>query len=452
MSLRFKINLIVGVLTLLFVAVVTVLQFRGLRDSVNEEVASANRVAIQMLNRTVWRYAAQGPQAMLSFLEGMGRVRSNDITLLDDAGTELYRSPPSPYKAGREAPGWFDALLAPPPSVNSIKFPGGQLEVRANASRAVLDAWDYAALLGASAGVILLAVNALVFWLVGRTVRPFGQIVQALNQLQAGRFDVALPPLPGTEAAAMGTAFNRMVGVLQQNIENERRAGRAERELSDSRELTRWIDHHIEQERLMIARELHDELGQSVTAMRSMALSIAQRVAALDPQAESAARLIADESSRLYDAMHGIIPRLTPLVLDNFGLAEALNDLAERTRRSHAGVSITLQVDLARAKLPADVALALYRAAQEGITNALRHGQAKHLLLAVQGQPAEVRLTLTDDGQGLAPDWAERTGHYGLRWLTERVEGLGGSFRLADAEPRGVTLEVRMPLAVEATA
>ena len=456
MSLRLKINLIVGVLTILFVAVVITLQLGSLRESVHEEVAAANRVAGQLLNRTVWRYAAQGPQAMLAFLQGMGRVRSNDITLIDDQGAELYRSPPSPYKQGRDAPDWFDRLLAPVPEVQSIKFPGGQLEVRANASRALLDAWDYVVWLSLGAVVLLVAVNALVFWLVGRTVRPFGQIVQALNQLQAGHFDVALPALPGTEAAAMGTAFNRMVGVLQQNIENERRAGRAERELSDSRELTRWIDHHIEQERLMIARELHDELGQSVTAMRSMALSIAQRVATLDPQAERAARLIADESSRLYDAMHGIIPRLTPLVLDNFGLAEALNDLAERTRRSHADVTLTLRVDLARARLPADAALALYRAAQEGITNALRHGQARQLLLAVQGEPAEVRLSLTDDGQGLSPDWAERAGHYGLRWLTERVESLGGSFRLAAAEPRGVTMDVRMPLvvavAVEATA
>ena len=450
MSLRLKINLIVGVLTLVFVAVLTTLQFRSLRESIHEEVAGANRVATQLLNRTVWRYAAQGPQAMLAFLQGMGRVRANDITLVDDQGAELYRSPPSPYKVGRDAPQWFDRLLAPPPEVQSIKFPGGQLEVRANASRAVLDAWDYVVWLSAVAVALLVTVNALVFWLVGRTVQPFGDIVQALNQLQAGRFDVALPPLPGTEAAAMGSAFNRMVGVLQQNIETERRAGRAERELSDSRELTRWIDQHIEQERRMIARELHDELGQSVTAIRSMALSIAQRVGALDPQSETAARLIADESSRLYDAMHGIIPRLTPLVLDNFGLAEALNDLAERTRRSHSNVSIALQVDLGPARLPADVALALYRAAQEGITNALRHGQAQHLQLAVRGQPAEVALTLTDDGQGLAPDWAERTGHYGLRWLTERVESLGGAFGLEAATPRGVALHVRIPLAPEA--
>lgn len=453
MTLRLKINLIVGVLTFVFLAVLTAVQFRNLRDAVREEVASANRVAIQLLNRTTWRYAAQGPQALLAFLEGMGRVRSNDIRLIDDAGALLYQSPPSPYKAGRDAPVWFARLLTPAPAVQSIRFPGGQLEVKANASRAVLDAWDYVVKLGLIALALLIAVNTLVFWLVGRTVRPFGDIVKALNQLEGGRFDVVLPPLPGSEASAMGTAFNRMVGVLKQNIENEHRALRAESELSDSRELTRWIDHHIEQERRMIARELHDELGQSVTAIRSMALSVAQRVAPLDAQSESAARLIAEESSRLYDAMHGIIPRLTPLVLDNFGLADALNDLAERTGRSHPGVTVGLQVDLSRSSLPADVALALYRAAQEGITNSLRHGHARELRLQVRGEPTEVRLTLADDGSGLPPEGPQRNGHYGLRWITERVESLGGTFKLASAVPRGALLEVRVPLsplAVEA--
>ncbi len=74
-----------------------------------------------------------------------------------------------------------------------------------------------------------MAVNALVFWLVGRTVRPFGQIVAALNELQGGRFDVALPPLPGTEAAAIGSGLQPHGRRAAGNIENERRAGRAER-------------------------------------------------------------------------------------------------------------------------------------------------------------------------------------------------------------------------------
>src|SRR4029079_11371547 len=137
--------------------------------------------------------------------------------------------------------------------------------------------------------------------------------------------------------------------------------------------------HHIEQERRMIARELHDELGQSVTAIRSLALSIVERVKAQDAESEQAAPLIADESSRLYDAMHGLIPRLAPLVLDSFGLADALSDLAERTRRSQEGLQIELRVELREAPLSADAALALYRAAQEGITNALRHGGARRI-------------------------------------------------------------------------
>ena len=447
MSLRLKINLIVAALTLLFAAAVVTLQLRSLRESVHEEVVAANRVAAQLLQRTAWRYAATGTSAMLAFLQGIGRVRSNEIILFDAQGAELYRSPPPTYKAGRDAPDWFATLIGPPPSVQSISFPDGKLEVRANASRAEVDAWDHVIALAAGAMTLLLVVNGTVFWLVGSALQPFAQIVQALNELQAGDFDAALPPLAGLEAAAIGAAFNRMVGELQGHIETERRAVRAELQLSDSRELTHWIDQHVEAERRLIARELHDELGQSVTAVRSMALSIAQRVHSLDPQAEAAARLIAEESLRLYDAMHGIIPRLTPLVLDNLGLADALADLVERTQRSQANVQVALEVGLGAAVLPAEVSLALYRAAQEGLTNAMRHGQAHRLTLGVQGRADQVSLELVDDGVGLAADWAGKTGHHGLRWLAERAQSLGGSFEIAAAMPRGVRLHVRLPLA-----
>ena len=198
----------------------------------------------------------------------------------------------------------------------------------------------------------------------------------------------------------------------------------------------------------MIARELHDELGQSVTAMRSMALSIAQRVGARDPAAEQAARVIADESSRLYDAMHGIIPRLTPLVLDNFGLVEALDDLVERTRRSHPEVAIETRLELGSTPLSPELALTLYRAVQEGITNALRHGQAQHLRLTLAAGPEGIDLELVDDGRGLPPEGWQRPGHYGLRWLAERVETLRGELHIEPAAPHGVRLAVRVPLPV----
>jgi two-component system sensor histidine kinase UhpB len=446
MTLRLKINLIVGALTTLFVLALLVQQVDDDRQSVNEEVVAAHRVALQLLNRVVWASAAQGPEVLLAYLRGMGRVRSNEITAYDAQGQLAYRSPPATYKSGRNAPAWFERLVAPRIPLQSIALPQGRLEVRADPSRAALDAWDdFTALVTLAAGLLLVA-NAMVFWLVGRAARPFGRIVEALNALEAGRFDVSLPPLTGREAAAIGVAFNRMVGMLQQNIESERRAALAERRLSDSRRLAHWIDGQLEQERRSIARELHDELGQSVTAMRSMALSIAQRVGAVDEASERAARLIAEESSRLYDAMHGLIPRLTPMVLDNLGLEEALRDLVERTRSSQPGVQIELHAALGDAAPSAEVALTLYRAAQEGITNALRHGQARTLHVALQAVADGLALEILDDGRGLAAGWSEQDGHYGLQWLAERVEAVGGRFEIAPRAECGVRLAVQVPV------
>jgi two-component system, NarL family, sensor histidine kinase UhpB len=446
MTLRLKIQLIVIGLTLLLVGAALTLQYRSLKESVNEEVVAANRVAAQLLNRTVWLYASQGTPGMLGFLQGVGRIRSTEVTLLDATGQELYRSPPPTYKAGRDAPDWFASLIAPQLTEQEFQFPDGKLQVRANGSRAVLDAWDALVNLMSGALLLLIAANALVFWLVGRAVEPFGRIVDALTQLEAGRFDVKLPTLRGIEANGIAAAFNRMVAVLLKQLDAERRALRAETQLSDSRELARWIDHHIEQERRTIARELHDELGQSVTAMRSIALALAQRAQGHDVATEQAARTIADESSRLYDAMHGLIPRLAPLVLDSFGLAEALSDLAARTRRAHAGVQVDLDVRLGDTPLTSEAALALYRAAQEGITNALRHGHASRLALALHARGDVVHFELLDDGEGLPADWVQRPGHHGLGWLRERIESLGGTVALDSVQPRGVRLRAALPV------
>jgi two-component system sensor histidine kinase UhpB len=446
MTLRLKINLIVSVLTLLFAAALVAQEFDDERQSVREEVVAANRVAAQLLNRLVWEYSSQGPQRLLSYLRGMGRVRSNDITLFDAAGHALYRSPPPSYKAGRDAPQWFERLVSPPPSTQAIALPDGTLEIRANASRAALDAWDQFVVLVGESLLLLLVANTTVFWLVGRAVRPLGRIVDALNTLEGGRFDVTLPPLRGTEAAAIGVAFNRMMGALRHNIETAQRAALAERQLCENRKLTRWIDARLEQERRSIARELHDELGQSVTAIRSMALSIAQRAATVDAESRAAANVIADESSRLYDAMHGLIPRLTPLVLDKLGLEEALRDLVDRTRRSQPGLRIELHADLGETPAPPDAALTLYRAAQEGITNALRHGQATALHVRLEATDDGMTLEVVDNGHGLARDWSADDGHHGLRWLAERVEALDGRFALDAVEPHGARLVVRVPL------
>ena len=107
---------------------------------------------------------------------------------------------------------------------------------------------------------------------------------------------------------------------------------------------------------------------------------------------------------------------------------------------------LTVVGEAGDAPLAPDAALALYRAAQEGITNALRHGGAKTLVLALRREGGELALELTDDGRGLAPDWQQRPGHHGLRWMAERLVALRGRFAIAPVEPHGVRLHVAVPL------
>lgn len=445
MSLRLKINLIVAAVIAFLVLTMIALQLDNVRRSVREEVIGGNLVAAQLLNRLGWVYTLDGPQSLLRFLQQLGRVRANEITLTNAAGQILYRSPPATYKQGREAPAWFAALTRPEVSRQVIELPDGRLTIEAEPSRAVLDGWDDMVVLAAAGAGALLLINTLVFWAVGRALRPFSDIVAALGRLQAGDFETPLPPLPGKEAAAMGAAFNRMTGVLKENIENRQRAFEAEQRLSDSRELSRLIEEHIEAERREIARALHDELGQSVTAIRSLAMSVARRCENGDTQTAQATRVIIEEAGRLYDHMHGMIPRLAPMALAALGLGDALGDLVERVRTSHPQVRLDLQRHDLHEKLPGVVALAAYRVAQEGLTNALRHGQASRITVAAACQADQLILTVQDNGVGLPHDW-RRPGHFGLRWLIERVEALGGQLTVGNLASGEVELRAVLPL------
>lgn len=449
MSLRLRINLIMLAVISSLVLSMIALQIDGLRRSVREEVAAANLVAAQLLNRVGWLYAMEGMPSLVRFLDQLGRVRANELTLTNADGKVLYQSPVSHYKPGREAPEWFQAVLLPASARQVISLPGGQLVIEANPSRAILDGWDDLLRLTAIGAVTLLLINVLVFWAMGRALKPFQQILAGLQRLQAGDFSVSLPPLPGKEAGAIGAAFNRMTAVLKDNIASQQRAFEAERRLSDSRELARLIETHVESERREIARALHDELGQSVTAIRSLAMSVARRSESSDAQTAQAARVIAEEAARLYDHMHGMIPRLAPMALDALGLADAMGDLVERVRASHPQVQLELQMHHVPAGLNEPTALAAYRVAQEGLTNALRHGAASVVSLTLAGHPDRLELAVRDNGKGLDGDW-RASGHFGLRWLSERVEALGGTLRIDNLAPHGALLQAVLPL--EATA
>ena len=205
-------------------------------------------------------------------------------------------------------------------------------------------------------------------------------------------------------------------------------------------------DQRVEEERRLIAHELHDEFGQSVTAIRSLALAIVSQAAAPDAALADVARLIAEEAARLYDAMHGLIPRLAPLSLDTLGLSATLESLVVDWQRRHPSIDITLRQDLP-ADLGPSVTLAIYRVVQEGLINALRHAQPAHVAIDVHSDSGRLMVSVDDDGIGLPTAWA-RPGHFGLRGLAERVEQLGGVFQVGNRHGGGVRLSAEIPLTV----
>src|SRR5882672_2791621 len=206
MKLRTRLNLVVTGLTATFVFVLITGEILTARDSVREETEAANRAASQLLGRLAAIYSHEGgPELLLQFLQQLGRVHANDITLQSATGEVLYRSPPPTYKAGREAPAWFTHLLVPNTARHIFPLPGGvQLIVAAHTSRAVLDAWDELAGLLTVAAIMLVIVNGLAFWSVGRALAPFPVIANGLERIQRGDLGFRLPPLPGSPASAIG--------------------------------------------------------------------------------------------------------------------------------------------------------------------------------------------------------------------------------------------------------
>jgi two-component system sensor histidine kinase UhpB len=253
-----------------------------------------------------------------------------------------------------------------------------------------------------------------------------------------------------------------MAQSVQDSIEARRQAREATQALAENRELTQTIQARIELERAAISRELHDELGQQVTAIKSVGLAIARRAAGSDATTEQSARLVMQCADQIYDGMHRMIAKLRPLALDQFGLFDALRDLLSDCQMQHPELVISATLpDAAEAAetanglnanaVPSDaLATAVYRIVQEALTNVLRHAQATRLDLNVTLAAGTLQLVLRDNGRGRISEFPSH-GHYGLSGMRERVQALGGSFALLQCEPSGVEIRVQLPFTEQAS-
>jgi two-component system, NarL family, sensor histidine kinase UhpB len=445
MSLRLQINLIIATLLGLFASLVIGLEIENTRRSVREEVVGANVVASQLLSRASWVYDAGGLQGMNEFLGRLGRVRANEISLYDAQNRLLYRSPASAYKVGREAPQWYASLVSMPLAPKEILLPTGRIVLQADASRATLDGWDdLRPMLWAVLSGFVLA-NLLVYALIGRVLAPLRTLVQGLGQVAQGAYGTRLPAFSGHEGHQISTAFNGMAQSVQDSAVARRQAQEATQALAENRELTQMIQQRIEQERGAIARELHDEMGQQVTAIKSMGLAIARKAAGQDAMIEQSARMVMDCADQIYDGVHRLIGQLRPLALDRFGLRDALQDLLDDRRAHHPDVALQLTTSGQLDGLDDALSTTVYRVVQEAVNNALRHAHASRIDVQLDASAQGLHLQVADNGRGQVAQF-QAPGHYGVLGMRERAQALGGRFEIDQIEPTGVRIRVNLPI------
>lgn len=212
--------------------------------------------------------------------------------------------------------------------------------------------------------------------------------------------------------------------------------------------LHRRLEFAKEEERSALARELHDEMGQTLTVLKLHMQLIFRGAGSPTPQQQTELLELVD---RLITLVRKITFGLRPTLLDELGLEPALTAFIDNQARTDGSLAIKLSVQGITERLPAEIEHACFRLVQEAITNTARHARAKQASIDVRREQARVHITVADDGDGFSADAAAKKaarGHLGLVGMRERVRLLGGEMSVSSAsggERPGTRVSVVLP-------
>jgi two-component system sensor histidine kinase UhpB len=262
-------------------------------------------------------------------------------------------------------------------------------------------------------------------FLLRRAFAPLHRLTETMGRVDHLRPGLRIPAYGGGEEIANLTrAFNDMLDRLEaERRSNWQRTAEAQ-----------------ESERRTVARELHDEVGQSLTALKLLLARAGRGSGADRDDAIAEANAIADET---LTNVREIARRLRPEALDELGLRNALAALAKRVA-AHGHIRVERRLDPSLPELERSAELVVYRVAQESLTNVLRHSHAETAVIALAARDGEVELVVSDDGLGMG----DAAAGDGIKGMTERALGAGGHLELSASSLGGTDVRLTIPLEV----
>jgi two-component system sensor histidine kinase UhpB len=433
LSLRWRLSLALAAVLALLLALDVALTLRGAGQRVDPEIANATLLTGEILRESVrsLKPAPDLDKRLEALAASFDRLRHVRVAYQPEGAPA-----PAPRATRPGPPAWFVALVRPRATSAHIEAvvegrPIGAFLIAGDPADEIGELWDSLVALTLDGAVCAALGLALVYLVVRAGLAPLERLNAGLAALGRRDYAARLPEQAAPEFQPLLARFNALGDSL----------GRAERE---NRLLRARLVSIQDEERKEIGRELHDEIGPYLFAARAQAG--AARRAAQGPPAEALDAVI-ETIDALQSTNRRILDRLRPAALEELGLGPALQALARFFERNRPGFEVSVEAaDLPA--LPQGFEAALYRIAQEALTNAARHAQANAVRITLALEDEALALAVADDGRGLDPT---APGGRGLLGMRERVAAYGGTLTLTPTRPHGLTLRASFPLgAIEA--
>jgi PAS domain S-box-containing protein len=291
-----------------------------------------------------------------------------------------------------------------------------------------------------------------VFW-GDRCETPGCPLTRVLNGDQDVEYDADKVRPDGTSVPCIvsATPFRQpdgtVIGIVEDFKDISERK-RAERELKESGERLRELTAHLqsirEEERSRIAREIHDELGQVLTALSLDVRWLTKRLPAEQRELHDKTGSMGALITRTVNSISRICSELRPAILDDVGLSAAIEWQAEEFS-SRTGIACNIQTEPPEIKLSEELSVAIFRIFQETLTNIVRHAQASEVDVRLRLTPSDFSMRVSDDGIGIEFARPPKGNSFGLLGVRERVRGFGGELTFGTGDKGGACLDIVIP-------